>query len=74
MNRSAVQQNTADLHQLKLFGWCVAGVLLSCWAGWLSLLALSNGTAITAVEEREAELLGLLFAGLQHVELVPGEQ
>lgn len=42
-----------EVSRLRWFGWSVAGVLLAAWAGWISLLALANGTAITRTEERQ---------------------
>lgn len=42
-----------EVSRLRWFGWSVAGVLLCAWAGWISMLALSNGTAITRTTERQ---------------------
>lgn len=64
---SAVSQNTTDLHRLLLSGWWLVGVLLCAWGGWLSLLAIANGTAVQKIETREAAHFEQLHHDLQEV-------
>lgn len=67
-NTASFTEAREDLQAIKWAGWAIVGIVFCCWAGWVSLLAISNATDISTTRERvdnHYEALSLQIADLK---------